>query len=226
MSTILDALRKAEQERELGKVPNLRHLHTPGPTPTWRAPWWGIGTALLSGVLLSSIIMYQWLSPAVVPSTVQEPPTGPNPSEIPAPVILSESLNVIGTAPAPPPAAINPVPEAQPMHQAQTGFSQPVVPPTPGDLHEMAPDVLMNLGETAPPSPLSAMPTAFQNSLPPMNLDVHVYSDDIARRFVLINGQRYREGDWLQEGPLLETIMPEGIIMNHQQTRFSLAIER
>ncbi len=57
-------------------------------------------------------------------------------------------------------------------------------------------------------------------TLPELHLDVHVYSETQADRFVFVNMKKYREGDRLREGPLLESITPQGAIMQHQGQRF------
>ena len=59
-------------------------------------------------------------------------------------------------------------------------------------------------------------------ALPEMHLDVHVYATRPAERFVYINMHKYREGAVLQEGPTLERIRRDGVVLNHQGLRFIL----
>ena len=59
-------------------------------------------------------------------------------------------------------------------------------------------------------------------ALPELNLDVHVYSEADGERFVFVNMKKYREGERLREGPLLESITPLGIILRHNGQRFIL----
>ncbi|WP_273457608.1 general secretion pathway protein GspB [Nevskia ramosa] len=61
---------------------------------------------------------------------------------------------------------------------------------------------------------LKDMPPAYRADFPPIAIDVHVYNDNPQRRFVLINGRRYREGDALSEGPRIAQIVPEGIVFD------------
>lgn len=56
--------------------------------------------------------------------------------------------------------------------------------------------------------------------VPELSLELHVFSDDPAGRFVIINGRRYREGATLNEGPKLESITAEGAVLDSQGTRF------
>ncbi|MCL4792184.1 MAG: general secretion pathway protein GspB, partial [Gammaproteobacteria bacterium] len=58
--------------------------------------------------------------------------------------------------------------------------------------------------------------------LPPLNLDLLVYNESPSVRFVVINGRKYREGAQLSEGPALESITPEGVILGSRGQRFIL----
>jgi len=51
---------------------------------------------------------------------------------------------------------------------------------------------------------------------------VHVFSDQPQKSFVLINMRKYREGEKLQEGPQLDEITPEGVILSFSGQRFRL----
>lgn len=58
--------------------------------------------------------------------------------------------------------------------------------------------------------------------LPDMHLDIHVYSATPEERFVFVNMRKYTEGQSLNEGPLIERITADGLILNHQGRRFLL----
>jgi general secretion pathway protein B len=53
-----------------------------------------------------------------------------------------------------------------------------------------------------------------------LRLDVHVFSEQPAERFVFVNMQKYREGERLQEGPQLDEITPDGVILSLGGQRF------
>jgi general secretion pathway protein B len=61
-----------------------------------------------------------------------------------------------------------------------------------------------------------------QPALSGLHLDVHVYATNPADRFVYINMHKYREGSTLQEGPTLERIRRDGVILNFNGLRFVL----
>jgi general secretion pathway protein B len=58
--------------------------------------------------------------------------------------------------------------------------------------------------------------------LPEMHIDLHVYSAAPERRFVSINGRKYRQRDTLTDGPTVREITPEGVILDYQGTAFVL----
>jgi general secretion pathway protein B len=59
-------------------------------------------------------------------------------------------------------------------------------------------------------------------ALPELHLDVHVYATKPADRFVYINMRKYHEGNALQEGPVVEHIRRDGVVLNFQGLRFIL----
>jgi general secretion pathway protein B len=56
--------------------------------------------------------------------------------------------------------------------------------------------------------------------LPELHLDIHVYSEKPAERFVFINMGKYKEGDRLAEGPAVREIRPDGVVLDQGGTRF------
>jgi general secretion pathway protein B len=75
-----------------------------------------------------------------------------------------------------------------------------------------AEQILPNADEIAP-----------QAGLPALHLDLHVYSNQVQQRFVFVNSRKYREGDTLAEGPVVERITPDGAVLNFQGSRFKLS---
>lgn len=60
----------------------------------------------------------------------------------------------------------------------------------------------------------------FRSRLSLPRIDVHVYADDPARRFIMADLKKYREGETLANGALLERIHPGSIQLNYEGTRF------
>ena len=82
---------------------------------------------------------------------------------------------------------------------------------------------------SAAPAPAPAtdnLPTADEVSarggLPALHLDLHVYATAPQQRFIFVNSRKYREGDALQEGPVVEQITSTGAVLSYRGARFKL----
>ena len=66
------------------------------------------------------------------------------------------------------------------------------------------------------------LPLSIRRDLPALTLNIHVFSEVLDERFVLINGERYVGGDELTEGARLVDIRREGAIVDYRDYRFLL----
>ncbi|NEZ03971.1 general secretion pathway protein GspB [Wenzhouxiangella sp. XN201] len=66
------------------------------------------------------------------------------------------------------------------------------------------------------------LPLSVRRSLPELVLNIHVYSQRPSDRFVLINGERYVEGDAVGDGVDLVEIRREGAVVDFRSHRFLL----
>jgi len=57
-------------------------------------------------------------------------------------------------------------------------------------------------------------------ALPKISLDMHVYSNTPSKRFVFINLNKLGEGEQLDSNTSVESILPNGAVLNHQGYRF------
>ena len=64
------------------------------------------------------------------------------------------------------------------------------------------------------------LPPEFRSKLDLPRLDLHVYSEEAQNRFILVNLKKYREGERLESGLLLEEVLPEGMVMSYRGERF------
>jgi general secretion pathway protein B len=60
------------------------------------------------------------------------------------------------------------------------------------------------------------------SNLPQLRLDLHVYAANPQDRFALINMHKMHEGDSLQGGVRVESIIPDGVVMSHNGSKFLL----
>ncbi|MBM0104364.1 general secretion pathway protein GspB [Steroidobacter sp. S1-65] len=64
--------------------------------------------------------------------------------------------------------------------------------------------------------------TASGTTLPDLHLDIHVNAANPSERFVFVNMRKYVEGETLKEGPTVERIIAEGVVLNQRGLRFLL----
>ena len=62
-------------------------------------------------------------------------------------------------------------------------------------------------------------------TLPELRLDMHVFAETPEKRFVFVNMRKYREGERTDNGTRIETITPEGVVLDHRGHRFILYSE-
>ncbi|CAN5139761.1 hypothetical protein BH24PSE2_BH24PSE2_04890 [soil metagenome] len=217
MSFILDALKKSEIERQEQAGPSVAHVREAAPET--RRPLWVAAIAALLVINLIALLIFALRSPAESPASAAVDAA----DEVPVPASRPPPVQARSTRPAAPAASR---PEVRPLAaeaQAPAAVERTVTAPSP------------TAGGAAPPQPApsdtddSAGLSTFEEltvagrlALPPLHLDIHVYSDTPAARFVFIDGRKYREGERLSAGPQIEQITETGVIMSHQDERFLL----
>ena len=61
--------------------------------------------------------------------------------------------------------------------------------------------------------------------IPELQISLHAYDANPAKRFVFINGQRAHEGDAVANGVVLEAITRDGVILSASGQRFALPVQ-
>ena len=231
MSYILDALKKADQERTLGKVPDLEAAHWGERRSKRSYRWvWVLGALLLiNGALLVMLLGSDDAgvssgdrqsgpadSMAVTPVPRDARTSAPPPREIARP---REPVFVPPSAPARPPVTVK---QASPrVIQAETVENQSIpstVEPSPSFVRPPAPAPVPAVASSVPE--WGDLPLEFRSGFTLPRLDVHVYSENPEKRFILVDLQKFREGDTLGSGAVLEEILPGSIQLYYQGTRF------
>ncbi|MES9826219.1 MAG: general secretion pathway protein GspB [Candidatus Thiodiazotropha endolucinida] len=225
MSLILEALKKAERQHKLGEVPKINpDAEQPTSTASHRLGW--LMMVMLAMILLGTGIYLgssSWWSQQPqqheqsVSSTEPVPQRGVQ-ERAPAGLALPGTGGMVGDSdPAisvnSPQAAIEPQPVIATSQAKEIEMPQ-----------VMEPDPPQSPPPPRPPKPLHEMPSGFVANLPSMNIDIHSYDQRPAKRYVLINMEKYREGDYLTEGPRVLEILPQGAVMEHMGERFILPI--
>ena len=72
---------------------------------------------------------------------------------------------------------------------------------------------------------LSQMPADFRRSVAPLHLDVLVYDDDSASRYVFINRREYIEGSSIKPGLEVVGITETGVLLKYRGEEFLLTVD-
>jgi general secretion pathway protein B len=94
---------------------------------------------------------------------------------------------------------------------------------TVGSQQYAAPPQARTASQSAGPKLPTADEVTAAGGVPALNLDLHVYSTKPTERMVFVNSRKYREGDSLQEGPVVQQITPDGAILEFRGSRFLLS---
>jgi general secretion pathway protein B len=209
MSLILEALRKSEAERRRGQVPDLR-AELPPPAATQRpslrraSPWIAVvvalGIALMFGVKLASR------------DTAKAPDRPPAPAPAPVESVRMQPRAALAQTPPTPRIVVREAPKPQSAPPVATPIPPPQIAPPPAPDAEIPP----------PPAPSAATETSInalsadlRKALPPLQLSMHMWNPDPAKRFVILDGQRYAEGDSV--GPMrIRRIDADGVLFDWQ----------
>ena len=112
------------------------------------------------------------------------------------------------------PAAVEPKPapaEVAPEAKAEPAPQQQAAPPP---AEQAPPAIPPALTQQAPVRKLREMPPDYRADFPALTVEVHVFEP--GRRFVMVNGRRYREGERLAEGPQIVEIVRVGIVLEYR----------
>ncbi|MGR9073807.1 MAG: general secretion pathway protein GspB [Gammaproteobacteria bacterium] len=171
--------------------------------------------------------------------TVQTPPAEPiipkarPETESPVPSI-SELVEKRRTAPSEkrvktPPAAVETTAEpaadetaqAEPdvLEPAETPTDEPTGPETPVAVRTAPPPAAVKPAQPAV-ALLRELPYDFRRGVPKLNINVFVYDDDPAQRFVIVDMAKYTSGQTLANGMTLMDIQQNGLVLRFKGRTF------
>ena len=215
MSFILDALRKSENERQQQATPGIADVPYQKPRAT-RGRWLAvIAIILVLNAVLVGALLLRDEEPAPTATRVIEErpvPTAPAaPPRRPAQVPVARD-DVRPLAEEVPPAESAAATTIRPTPTSPAATPAPVSAPAA---------TTSSSADGGPPS-MTQMVLDGRLEMTPLRLDMHVYASQTSERFVFINMSKYRQGDTLKEGPTIDEITPDGVILSYEGQSFSL----
>lgn len=215
MSYILDALRRAEaeRERERGAVPGVHAQpavvpDTPDRSRLRLPAWWGVAAG---GLLGGAVVAALWFGGR---ASVAPPPVAtPTPVAV-TPAPAAPATPAAPVPPSPPPLAVVSAPVVLPS-PAPVPAAPPATPPAVPALQVAAP-------LESKPQPWGELSAEQRREWPALSIGGSIYSDNASSRFVMINGQVVREGEAAAPGVTLERIGPKSAVLRWKDRRVEL----
>jgi len=228
VSLILDALRKADAERERGSVPSLHSQPVASPSaevppkprvgPNWL--WIAIGIAVgLSGAAAWVMVGRDAAQPGAAATPAPTPPSAAMTPPV-APATPGVTPSAVAVAPAPPsPSAAAPA-IAEPAPWPQPDERKAARPEAKGD----APVRVIG---NVPPAEAQVysrdqLPPDIRAALPQFAIGGSMYSPNPAARSLIVNGQLYRERDRLTPELVLEEVKLKAAVFSFRGYRFEV----
>lgn len=228
MSFILDALRKSDAERQQQASPGLATAQQ-RVAKNQRSLW----VPLLVVVLILNAALFGWIFLGGKAETGKQP-TAAAPAVPALPPATRSLRKEASETPATTGSQMSAASSDEPSPSGKTPETPPsVATESTLDVANALPVVIDEeppraVDEAATENIQPSLPSFEQLlvagiiSMPLLHLDMHVYAGEPRKRFVFINMSKYREGERLSEGPVVEEITSTGAILNHQGNRFTL----
>jgi general secretion pathway protein B len=243
MSYILDALRKADQQRQHAKAPTLLSAQSGPETakPSNRA--FNIGLAL---ALIGAGVFIGWLQPwqnrltappdspapalaGQVPAAAEQTPTTTN-SATTNSATTNSATNDLAEKSATSPASINSIPVTD-RENTPEAISRKLNNAAPINPTQSEPELKLEANPKAEQIAkeknavsLTELPAAVKQQLPNIAIAFHQYSPNPAERRVMINNLVLKQGDAIAPGLTLEKITAEGVILSYQGYQFTRGV--
>ncbi len=240
MSLILDALRKADAERQSRERPAGLESQPLLAEPVGSRGRWSLFAVLL---VLVSLALGWWLWP-LLPGEVIKTPEGIESTPSSAPAAFAPVANEPVVAAPPEPRLQTLYERVHPVSGEETEVGDAKEPAASPDRNTIAslyqqqgpsvsPAAIGNsdnpdVQAVSPPSrqgesvnAIRDLPLSVQNRIPTLMYAAHDYLEG-NRPSVVINGQRYYEGQALEQGLKLERIEQDGVVIRVDDHRFKL----
>ncbi len=228
MSYILDALRRADAERERGSVPGIHaqpamlgEADSEADRPARRGVWLGGGF----GIVLLAVLGWWFVGrdsaqpAAATPiAVVTAPVTAPPVIAPPAPVAVTP----VAAAPAPVPAPVAEAPRKPPPKVAAAAMPLPAASKPAARAAVSPPSAPASAATEPRVYALSELPDDIRRELPTLAVGGAMYSQNPANRMLIVNGQTFHEGDKLAPNLSLEQIKLKSAVLEYKGYRYGI----
>lgn len=245
MSYILEALKKAQAERQLGSAPTLHGASMQAPSLAAALPWWRrplvLAALLMAVVIVALLVLLLRPAPSATPAvlTATASPAAPAPDSV-ARSGQEQPVNVAAAA-APMPAPL-PLPDAnagiapRSADAASTAPASPVAAPAAVAAATPATNPVNSsatasaaAGSAAKPAArtneepvlnLRELPEPIQRAIPSVSVGGYIYSPNPADRLLLIDKVLRHEGEEVAPGLVLEKLQPREAVFSFRGYRY------
>ncbi len=221
MSYILDALRKADAERDRGNVPGIHAQPSfggaiPTRTPPATTPWLWLAAGALAVLIVGALAWYL-IGPMRSAGEAAAPASRPQPiATAPAPATVAAAAVT-----TPPVQATAPNPEAAPAVRKPRPTPTPPSPsPSPNPVTAAADAKPTASGEKV--YTLAELPDDIRRQLPAVNVGGSMYSPKAADRVLIVNGQVLHEGDRIAPELTLQQIRMKAAVLSFKGYRYTI----
>lgn len=225
MSYILDALKRADAERERGHVPGLHTRSTPEfDAPAPRAARLGARRWRLALALLLALGAAMWWRLGAAPPA----PVAAAPEAVAPPVEPPVSTDSVSQTRNPPPPALPILAPAPPRPPVKAMVAAAPTAPKPNGAPGAAPagapaaDATATAAPAAPVRSFAELSPEARARLPAVKVSGSTYSKNPALRMLIVNGKVVEEGGEIAPGLTLEAIEPRSAVLNHQGLRYRI----
>jgi general secretion pathway protein B len=220
MSYILDALRRADAERERDPGRGIHAQPVPLPAESARRfPWWIAALAVALVLVVAGALLLR-PAPRVALDLGMPPPNAPVARQ---PATTRPVAPVAAEVSPPPPQPVPvPVPERVPVRPAVVRAPPVTAPAVPARHAPSAPVVAPPVSAAERIFAISELPPEVQRELPKLPVSGGVHSDNPAQRMLIVGGQVVTEGAEAAPGVLVEQIRPKSAVLKFRGYRFSV----
>lgn len=240
MSFILDAVKKSEAERRFSQADPIQSWHYQPNKPASNSNVWVILLLIINTLLVVAVILWAvrpaWLAQLGMPQMLEqsaqvaaapELEPAPTPATLPAEIALSQSTEPQISQPVP---ASTAQPVAQEMQQITPAASiteeadEVITPSVASNAPNAGGASEQRLAGNIPD--LESLPESLMIHIPAIAFSSHLYSSEPGARQVVVNGQKLREGDFVNQDLQLLQIREKIVVFQQFDQPFQVLLSR